>query len=204
MNISEKILKIRKDNNLSQETFAEMINVSRQTVSNWESNKCYPDIESLIIISNKFDISLDDLLKNDIKMIKNIDRKIKINKILKVIIVVILLICTFMFIMIHYKHENDIKNLKNSFTNVEEDNLLISVKEDRITNIDDLEKNDLYVDIYLDDIDLDYSEEKPIAIHSKISKKQEYIIFSVTEEEYIDLAKFINEGYNFKLKINNF
>lgn len=62
---------------MSQEDFAEIFNVTRQTISSWENAKSYPDIETLIKISDKFSISLDVLLKGDKEMIKNIDKKIK-------------------------------------------------------------------------------------------------------------------------------
>lgn len=70
MNLGNKIQKIRKDNKISQEAFAEVLNVTRQTVSNWENQKNYPDIETLILISDKYNISLDVLLKGDNQMIK--------------------------------------------------------------------------------------------------------------------------------------
>jgi len=56
MKVSKKIIDIRNDNGLTQEEFADILCVSRQTISNWENEKCYPDIETLIIISNKFNI----------------------------------------------------------------------------------------------------------------------------------------------------
>ncbi len=62
MNFSSKIIKIRKDNNLTQEELAEKLNVSRQAVSNWENDKNLPDIELLICVSKIFSISLDDLI----------------------------------------------------------------------------------------------------------------------------------------------
>lgn len=43
---------------------------TRQTVSNWENEKSYPDLQILIDISNRFDISLDVLIKEDVKMVK--------------------------------------------------------------------------------------------------------------------------------------
>ena len=92
MNLGDKILKIRKDNKMSQEQFAEILNVTRQTVSNWENGKNYPDIETLIKISDKFNVSLDILLKGDKEMIKDINKKIKNNKVLKIIIVVLIVI----------------------------------------------------------------------------------------------------------------
>ncbi len=80
MKIKDKILSIRKENNLTQEELAEILCVSRQTISNWETKGMYPDIETLILISDKFKISLDDLLKEDKEMIKDIDKEIKKSK----------------------------------------------------------------------------------------------------------------------------
>ena len=92
MTLGNKILKIRKENKMSQEQFAEILNVTRQTVSNWENGNNYPDIETLIKISDKFNVSLDILLKGDKEMIKDINKKIKNNKVLKKIIVVLIVI----------------------------------------------------------------------------------------------------------------
>lgn len=87
MNLGKKILKIRKDNKMSQDEFAEILNVTRQTISNWENSKNYPDIETLIKISDKFNISLDILLKGDKKMINTIDKQVKDSKKFKLFII---------------------------------------------------------------------------------------------------------------------
>lgn len=92
MNFGEKLIEIRHKNKLSQEKFAETLGVTRQTVSNWENFKNYPDISTIILISNKYDISLDTLLKEDKEMVSNIDKKIKRNKVLKIIITILILI----------------------------------------------------------------------------------------------------------------
>lgn len=63
----EKITIIRKENNLTQEQFAEMLNVSRQSVSKWELGTSFPDTEKLIRISKLFSCSLDYLLKDEIE-----------------------------------------------------------------------------------------------------------------------------------------
>ena len=89
MNLGDKILKIRKDNKMSQEQLAEVLNVTRQTVSNWENGNNYPDIETLINISDKFKVSLDILLKGDKEIIKDINKKTKNNKILKKVIIIL-------------------------------------------------------------------------------------------------------------------
>lgn len=65
MNISEKIKKIRDNERLTQEQFAEKIYVSRNAVAKWETNRGYPDIQNLITISEVFDVSLDELVKED-------------------------------------------------------------------------------------------------------------------------------------------
>ena len=75
MNIANQILNIRKEYNLTQEEFGQLFYVTRQSVSNWENGKSYPDLHTLVDISNRFDVSLDELLKGDEKMVKTIDRE---------------------------------------------------------------------------------------------------------------------------------
>lgn len=65
MNIGFKIKNARVKANLTQEQVAEVLGVSRQTVSNWENEKTYPDIVSVIKMSDLYDISLDHLLKEE-------------------------------------------------------------------------------------------------------------------------------------------
>ena len=73
MKFSEKLQFLRKENKMSQEEFAEIFNVSRQTISSWENSKSYPDIETLVKLSDEFKISLDILLKGDNTLIKKYD-----------------------------------------------------------------------------------------------------------------------------------
>lgn len=67
MTIGEKLTKLRKEQNLTQEQFAELLQVSRQSVSKWELDVSYPDTEKLLRISKLFDCSLDYLLKDEIE-----------------------------------------------------------------------------------------------------------------------------------------
>ena len=62
MDISTQIKQLRKKNNLTQESFAKKIYVSRQAVSKWESGRGIPDIENIISISETFNVSLDKLI----------------------------------------------------------------------------------------------------------------------------------------------
>ena len=67
MSVGEKIVKLRKEQNLTQEQFADMLKVSRQSVSKWELDSTYPDTEKLIRISKIFNCSLDYLLKDEVE-----------------------------------------------------------------------------------------------------------------------------------------
>lgn len=70
MELGNRIKKFRKKNNLSQDELADKIYTSRQTISNWENDKTYPDVNSLKLLSNIFDVSLDDLMGCDIERMK--------------------------------------------------------------------------------------------------------------------------------------
>lgn len=75
MRLGKRIFDIRKSHELTQEEFANMFSVTRQAVSNWENDKAYPDLHTLVEISNQFNITLDVLLKEDEKMIESIDKE---------------------------------------------------------------------------------------------------------------------------------
>ena len=64
MNFSEKLLTLRKANNLTQEQLAEKLDVSRQSISKWESGQATPDLEKIVVMSAIFDVTTDYLLKS--------------------------------------------------------------------------------------------------------------------------------------------
>ena len=66
---------IYRENQLTQEEFGKLFHVTRQTVSNWENGKSYPELQILVSISNQFDVSLDTLLKENLKMVQSIDKE---------------------------------------------------------------------------------------------------------------------------------
>ena len=80
MNVGARIKKYREKLNISQDELALKVFVSRQTISNWETNKSYPDIKSLTMLSNIFHVTLDDFIKGDIEEMKRIVSKEKIEK----------------------------------------------------------------------------------------------------------------------------
>ena len=74
MEIGTKLRDARSRAGLTQEAVAEALQVSRQTVSNWENERSYPDIVSVIAVSDLYHVSLDELLKGDEKMIEHLDQ----------------------------------------------------------------------------------------------------------------------------------
>lgn len=80
MELGKHIKKYRQEKQLSQEELANRIYVTRQTVSNWENDKSYPDVNSLLLLSEIFQISLDRLIKGDIDTMKEVIVKEEVTK----------------------------------------------------------------------------------------------------------------------------
>ena len=189
MNLGKKIVKIRKDNKMSQEDFAEILNVTRQTVSNWENSKNYPDIETLIQISDKFNISLDILLKGDKEMIKNIDMKVNNHNKLKTLVIVlsVILLVVISFIVgskvyNNYKEQKLDEEYKEVLSNLQKLNFEHDEKNMYFANIDGTQYT-----LYVNKIDL--KDNKRIAAQYN-SDNLKFII------DYYDgkvIISFINE-----------
>ena len=80
MEIGVKLKEARIKSGLTQENVAEKIQVSRQTISNWENEKSFPDIVNVIKLSDLYNISLDQLLKGDEAMIEHLEKSTNIVK----------------------------------------------------------------------------------------------------------------------------
>ena len=80
MELGKQIKVYRQEAHLSQEELANRVYVSRQTISNWENDKSYPDVNSLVLLSEIFQISLDKLIKGDIEVMKSVIQKEEIGK----------------------------------------------------------------------------------------------------------------------------
>lgn len=80
MEIGKKLKEARLGAKLTQEQVAERLFVSRQTISNWENEKSYPDIVSVIKLSDLYSISLDELLKGDTKMLEHLEESTDVVK----------------------------------------------------------------------------------------------------------------------------
>lgn len=91
MEISRKIKSARLQADFTQEAVAEELQVSRQTISNWENGRTYPDIVSVIKMSDLYGISLDELLKGDRQLMAHLDESTNIVKSNKKLIVAIVI-----------------------------------------------------------------------------------------------------------------
>lgn len=80
MEIGKMLKQARAKTSYTQEDVADKLRVSRQTISNWENEKSYPDIVNIIELSNLYNVSLDDLLKGDEKMIEHLQESTNIVK----------------------------------------------------------------------------------------------------------------------------
>lgn len=144
MDLGSKIAAIRKNNKMSQEEFAEIFNVSRQTISNWENSKSYPDIKTLVKMSDIFDVSLDVLLKEDKLMIEKIDKDIKNTRIYKRILISVIAVFAVtvlafgIFFAIYSVKYNNVKNeLETKFAAAVEENSFEKVDGVYILKTDD-------------------------------------------------------------------
>ena len=108
MKIGDKLKEARLKNNMTQEEVAEKIFVSRQSISNWENNKTYPDIGNVIALSDLYDVSLDELLKGSDNFMKHLEEStdlVKSNKKLIGLIILALIIVVAMALFTEFMPE---------------------------------------------------------------------------------------------------
>ena len=115
MLLGEKILDLRKKNGLSQEQLGEKINVTRQTISNWELGETSPNPEQLKFLSKELNVSIDELLDNDIhsvliEKVSNTEKLaglvLRVLKCLGVIFIIVLIIDIASLILFTYVKDN--------------------------------------------------------------------------------------------------
>lgn len=139
MKLGEHIFELRKEKNLSQEQLAEIIDVTRQTISNWELGETSPNPEQLKALSKAFGVSVDDLLENDIRgvlteKITNTEKLagmiIKILKFIGIAFIVLLVIdviafCLFTFV----RKQPSSSEIKSATLNcsIEDENYAITI-----------------------------------------------------------------------------
>lgn len=213
MDFDKKIIELRKQNNLTQEDLAEKLNVSRQTVSNWETAKCYPDIETLVIISNKFNVSLDVLIKENVKMIKDIDKKVRINKKLKYSVLILILLLVVGGCVIYLKNNkvmevqaknNELQKEIQEIVEIQENSSVYSfnLKQIKLSNITNDTK---LVNIYIEN-ELIHKNARIINYYDKEHNvvadlnKAEYLIVELSDDAFLKLK--VAEASNKTISIN--
>lgn len=89
MNLGSQLKWFRQSKNFSQEDVAQKVGVTRQAVYKWENNKSYPDIDNLILLSELYEVTIDELIKESENASENLDKKIRMNmrKMMKMILV---------------------------------------------------------------------------------------------------------------------
>ena len=211
MKISKKISEIRNSNKLTQEDLAEMLGVARQTVSNWENDKCYPDIETIILISDKFNISLDILLKEDKEMVKAIDKSVRVNKINKKIFIILLIL---FLVLCFFGYKLYLYNIYNVYSDLEFNAQELNVSVDRsIANTTFADIHIFIPEEYTEDINNKYiyelNNESAISLYKynsldwfseRLSEKRN-IDYEKTYEKYnisneLDLINYFEENTN--------
>ena len=167
MEIGKKIIKIRKDNNLTQDDLAKKYFVTRQTISNWENGKSYPDLETLVKISDDFKISLDKLLKEDNKMVKDISKKQKRYKwiFIPIILYAVLVIGIIGILTYAFFEQYNKKGISNI--------LSIYIDEDREKEyVGKLDEYDIYVEnLRVEELSYLTFDDKRVSLKEALDKK---------------------------------
>ena len=161
MEIGNKIMELRKKNNLSQEELAEKVGVSRQTISKWELGETSPDIKQAKLLSEIFNVSLDELVNNDIKDIliekttnteKLAGMIIKILKVIGLIFLVFLVIDIIAFVLftvVRKQPESSEVKEATLTCSIAENDYLITIGSDSYFNCSNCDKK---MQVYLRDI----------------------------------------------------
>ncbi len=118
MEINKRIKDARLQKNITQEDLAEYLGVTRQTISSWETGKSYPDIISVIKMSDIFDISLDKMLKEDKQLVNNMQKQMDTVKSNKSIVFTISFAIIFFGGIYLIRTFVDIPKIDNLFLNV--------------------------------------------------------------------------------------
>lgn len=116
MTIGERIKELRKNKNISQDQFADDINVSRQSVSNWEKDIVSPDIESVKMICDYFNISMDYLITGKEDNKKTVKWKLIILKMIPLFVFLLVIVGAIISLNVRSKNSTDYSTSTINFT----------------------------------------------------------------------------------------
>lgn len=143
MNLGKKIINFRKKDKLTQEQLAELIGVTRQTISNWEQEITKPDINQIKEISKTFNISIDELLGNDIKNVfiekanktqNLVNKNTKNIRILVITIYIIILLGVILFTVYLLTKKDFTREYQTEFTCTSKDGEIYNISVDEEFN----------------------------------------------------------------------
>lgn len=191
MKFSEKIIKLRKENGLSQEEFGNKINVSRQAISKWESEQAQPEINKVKEISNIFGVSIEYLLNDNINNSEVIKNKKHENNIKKKILLIFLILVVIYLVVVIFKFIILLR-YRIKANNIEDFNIysiqIEYVENDKLTNTTTRASEEM---IYKDNVALHNHYEDELAIPQTITytdsdKREAYILtYDSKLEKYI-------------------
>ena len=93
MEVGKRLKDLRAETHMSQDDLAARVYVSRQTISSWENGKTYPDVQSLLLLSEIFDVTVDSLIKGDVEvMTKTVDSDVRTMKRLSYVMTVFIVL----------------------------------------------------------------------------------------------------------------
>lgn len=116
MDIGEQIKENRKHGGWTQKELAERLNVSDKTISSWETGRTYPELTLLVELSELFNVSLDSLLRGDVKVVKKIDKDVRLKKVYRTILIgMILALFGGMIFLTQYQNQNQWVDRFNPF-----------------------------------------------------------------------------------------
>lgn len=116
MDIGEQIKEHRKHGGWTQKELAERLNVSDKTISSWETGRTYPELTLLVELSELFNVSLDSLLRGDVKVVKKIDKDVRLKKVYRTILIgMILALFGGMIFLTQYQNQNQWVDRFNPF-----------------------------------------------------------------------------------------
>lgn len=153
MKLGENILKLRKEKKLSQEELAEKVNVTRQTISNWELGETQPSPEQLKQLSIIFNVSVDNLLDNNvdniiIEKISNTEKLagiiIKILKGIGIAFIILLVIDVISLVVFNFVREGGVTSLTEEATincSIDANDYLITIGSDAYYNCSNCSKD---------------------------------------------------------------
>ncbi|MCK8625216.1 helix-turn-helix transcriptional regulator [Apilactobacillus sp. M161] len=139
MEFNKKIIYLRNKSNITQSQFAEILKVSRSTVSGWETGRNVPDIEMIVSICDFFNVSLDYMLRGDNKLIKKIGMSKKIKTFLIIFIFVLI------FISLYFAN----KSYENNLNVINPNNLKIEKIEKKSVYLEKEHKTDYKYFLYV-------------------------------------------------------